>query len=430
MAHVQPRQYGSPSSIVSGMGAQVRRLRKRIYSQLLGVGVALERQFNSISDTTSFNIVFNTKTSLHKLIRRHRILITITILLTLIIFSKSRRNVMRNKNRDSSNTNTGNGVSSQLSMSSKIKLARIKNEDIVHRIPHVVKQMTNITHSSDGLFAQGQFDSGTPVLFVFKQSEIPAPVLSKLPGQPSLRALATELKLGYVIALSLEFRMELSLVHSFMKRRDTRSLYRALGFKTASHIPRGYSINVVAYPSDHSTGAQPNFYTTLHTPAIEPYEWRARLPTISNCTQKKANIRLEKLDKVCQAVTDGLMVLAVAGCALPSTLDVLADTESSTDKGHDISLEEPALVDETTDSFRFGLPDYCFDSSTESFKVTTDVWKAFVVAVCPDLAEIASRLHALVDVQWGVAHRAASMALWVETNPSLRKACPITRKDD
>lgn len=413
------------------MDAQVRRLRKRIYSQVLGVGVALERQFNTMSDTTSFSSVFNTEYSLQKLIRRRRIFIAITVLLTLLLFSKLRKNAMSIKNdKNGTNINRENAVSNQLSTSSKIKLARIKNEDIVHQIPYVVKQITNITHNSDGLIARGQFDSGTPALFVFKQSAIPAPVLSEIRGQPSLRALASKLQLGSVVAPSLRFSMKLPFAHSVIKHRETRSLYRALGFKTASHIPRGYSIDVVAYPSDHSTGAQPDLYATLHTPAIEPYEWRARFPTISDCTQERANTRHEKLDKVCQAVTDGLMVLAVAGCALPTTLDVLADTERSMNKGYESSVEKPALTDQTNGSFRFGLPDYCFDSSTESFKVTTDVWKAFVEAACPDLADIVSRLRALVDVQWGVAHRAAFMAFWVETSTSLRKACSIPHEDN
>lgn len=464
MAHIQPHHRLKNKTWF----ARARLLRKRIHSQLVSAVISATIHVSNL--------------------RRWHWTIIATIVLLLTVLPRTGLMRRRNNKKKGANWRFGDTINF------------LCDNDVVHKTPQVITLIANVTHSSDGIIAHGNvntsihtamyddsIDAAGPswkssfqssALFVFKErASVPHDLIfhqdaafqadSYGSNQPSLHELASKLRLGSLVAPSFKVTWKLPLVQDVMTRRDKRTLYRALGFPSASRIPPNYLIDINVYTNGvngnvdqrtvfnsteytnvYSSHAPPALYSSLRATAVEPYEWRLRLPTTAECSRGKmdtfsptnnlqwleTDAHSQQLDETCQMLTDGLMVLAVAGCSLPATSDILVGAQPllgrppnysklSRDSSDGTSFENENGNDAlSTNSFRFGLPN-CFNQHSAPSTVTVEVWKAYVEAVCPDMTEVVNKLRSLKNIQWGVARRAAYMASWAETSTSLHSAC-------
>lgn len=289
---------------------------------------------------------------------------------------------------------------SHLHSKASMKLPLIVNENITHSNFPTLTVIRNVTHNADGIFAEGEFETGILALLIFKLESDRGWVTENVSGQPSLHALASELGMGDVIAQSFMVVIKLPINRNIAKVREARSIYRAFGFRSISRIPPGITLFVTVYPASGLHKPPPKLYAVLNMPETEPYSWHSRLPSSSQC-----NRGTELL--ACRRVREGLTVFAVAGCGLPSSADILAVNDQASDEAQN---GKPF--------FMFGLRSDCFNFVDDLSSVTRDVWKSFIMASRAQPPEdLIEGLNRLSRIGWGVSERARKMLLWLESAP-------------
>ena len=145
---------------------------------------------------------------------------------------------------------------------------------------------------------------------------------------PRMHKLATVLQLSHVVTPSYSFLLPVVLESSIVDRHTARTIVRSAGFRSRHHVPKNFYFRAYAVPTRSDSDV---LVSTLDMPAIEPYDWRFRFPSSSECDADNLTLPLndahpaEHMKRVreCKQLIEMMLVLYLSGCAPISEHDFL-----------------------------------------------------------------------------------------------------------